>query len=74
MEAPVPLYTLTEADLCRPLREVRADFERAYLLAQMRQARAMKQAAYAAGVERSYLHRKLKHLGIGRSDLVERQP
>ena len=55
-----------------PLREARENFERQYLLAQVsRFGGNISRTAEFIGMERSALHRKLKILGLGASNITE---
>ena len=55
-----------------PLREARENFERQYLLAQVsRFGGNVSRTAEFIGMERSALHRKLKILGLGASNITE---
>lgn len=59
--------------MARPLREAREIFERQYLLAQLcRFGGNISRTAGFVGMERSALHRKLKSLGVTKSDELQR--
>lgn len=62
------LFPLPAAIKALPLREARAEFERTYLRAHLKQQRNnMPATARAVGVERESLYRKLKDLEVSRS-------
>jgi DNA-binding NtrC family response regulator len=53
-----------------PMREAREQFERIYLLYQLRKASgSVGQLAKLTGMERTHLYRKLKSLGIDPKDI-----
>ena len=57
--------TLLEQSFASPLKEARKNFEKEYLLTQLRKNHGnISKTADFIGMERSALHRKLKELGI----------
>ncbi|MDD9851434.1 MAG: sigma-54 dependent transcriptional regulator [Gammaproteobacteria bacterium] len=55
--------------LDQPLRSARGDFERLYLIHQLRKARNVTEAARNVGLERTHLYHKLKQLGLRLSQI-----